>query len=143
MANFYGTARSNYFQVKDVEKFKAWVESIPSLALIEKQDILFAIYSDCPDSGCWPSGKYVAEYDEEGAVVSEDWQDFDLTGELAEHLKDGEVAVLMEAGAEKLRYISGWAVAVNHLGETVHVSLDGIYDLAFTKFGVRPTDASY
>ena len=131
MANFNGTARSNYFKVKDVEAFKAWVETIPDLVCWEREG-LYAIRSEDFDTGCWPSTRY----DDED-------EDLNLTGELAEHLAEGEVAVLMEAGAEKLRYISGWAVAVNHKGEEVSISLYNIYDLAEKTFGVRPTDASY
>lgn len=132
MANFYGTARSNYFKVKDANAFKAWVETVPGLGFWEHEGT-FGIYSDCPDSGCWPSARWDDDEDEY----------FDLVAELAEHLADGEVAVLMEAGAEKLRYISGWAVAVHSSGEYVCVSLDDVYKLAVEKFGVRPTEASY
>ena len=54
----------------------------------------------------------------------------DLIIELSGHLADGWVAILMEAGAEKLRYVSGFAIAVNNRGaiETVHLS--DIYEKA-------------
>ena len=39
----------------------------------------------------------------------------------------GEVAILQEVGAEKLRYLVGYAVAVNHRGETLAVSIDEVY----------------
>lgn len=142
MTNWYGAARSNYFEVKDAEAFKQWVDNTPSLGYWQNGDS-FAIYSDCPDSGGWPSGRYerVEEVDDDD--FTEDWVDIDLPDELSKHLTEGQVAVLMEAGAEKLRFISGWAVAVNHEGKTVMVSLSNIYDLAEKAFGVTPTDASY
>lgn len=37
------------------------------------------------------------------------------------------MAVLEEVGAEKLRYLIGQALAVNHRGETISVSIDDIY----------------
>ncbi len=133
MSNYYGSARSNYFKVKDVAAFKAWVDSLACVKIWERQDGTFGIYSECKDSGCWPSTKSTGDEDIE----------IDLEEELAEHLQDGEVAILMQAGAEKLRYIGGYAVAVNHLGETVSVHLHDIYDLAKAKFGAEPTRAEY
>lgn len=49
----------------------------------------------------------------------------------------------MEAGAEKMRYISGWAQAVHSDGRTVELRLSDIYVKAEEAFGVIPTDASY
>ncbi len=59
-------------------------------------------------------------------------EDFDLVEELAQHLADGEIAVLVEAGAEKLRYITGDAVAVRNrtqikLLENQQVGFEGAY----------------
>lgn len=142
MANWYGAARSNYFKVKDAEAFTNWVEAVPSLGYWRKED-MFAVYSDCPDSGGWPSERYERVEEDGDDDFTEDWVAIDLPNELSAHLAEGQVAVLMEAGAEKLRYISGWAVAVNHEGKTVMVSLSNIYDLAEKAFGVKPTDASY
>jgi len=134
MANFYGTARTNYFKVKDAEAFKAWVEDLPSVVLIEK-DGLFGFYSDCPDSGTFPSSRWDDE--------KEDFVEIDLTAELAEFLTDDTIAVLMEAGAEKKRYISAWAQAVNHKGEVETISLFDIYGMAEERFGIKPTPAEY
>lgn len=135
MANFYGTARSNYFKVKDDVAFKDWVTTVPNLGFWKhNKDETFAVYSDDSDSGCWPS-----------SFLDEDENDveFDMVEALSKHLADGEVCVLMQAGAEKLRYISGYSQAFNNTGECVQVSLDDIYALAQTKFGVQPSDASY
>lgn len=133
MANYYGSARSNYFKVKDPDAFKAWAQSLSCVGVWNGENGSFGIYSDCPDSGCWPSTKWV---DDEPV-------DIDLEAELAEHLQEGEVAILMQCGAEKLRYVSGYAIAVNHLGETVSVCLAEIYKLAKAKFGTEPTQAEY
>jgi hypothetical protein len=140
MANYYASARSNYFKVKDAEAFKTWAASLPGLGVIEKPDdaeenpAWFAIYSDDGDSGSWPYW-----------TTNEDGEDIeiDLPAELSEHLQEGEIAVLIEVGAEKLRYLCGHAVAVNWAGETEFLSLDRIYDLAFERWGIQPTDATY
>lgn len=133
MADWHGGARSNYFKVKDEETFKTWTRSVCDLGYWEKGG-LFAIYSE-DEFGGWPSCRYMDERDE--------YEDIDLVEELAEHLIDGEVAVLMEAGAEKLRYISGYAVAVNNTGKRISVSLNDIYELACKELGGNPTDAAY
>lgn len=139
MANYCGSARSNYFKVKDVEAFKAWAATISSIGVWEKGE-MFAIYSDCPDGGGWPSSKWGKVANEDGEV-SEDFVDLDLSAELAEHLTEDSIAVLMETGHEKLRYLVGHAIAVNHKGEYESLNIDSIYELAEKRFGIKPTQA--
>ena len=130
MANYYASARSNYFKVKDVEAFKSWVDSVPSLGLW-RSDEMFALYSE-GEAG-WPAW-YL---DDDGDELY-----FEVT-DVAEFLTEDSIAVFMESGAEKLRYITGYAVAVNHKGETVQIGLGDIYELARAKFGIEPTVAEY
>lgn len=134
MANYYCAARSNYFKVKDAAAFKAWTETIIGLGVWEKEDGTFGLYDDGNDSCGWPSWME----DEEGETF-----ELDLLTELSAHLTEDSVAVLMEAGAEKLRYVRGCANAVNSKGEIVSISLGDIYRLAFDSFGIDPTPAEY
>jgi hypothetical protein len=72
--------------------------------------------------------------------------EIDLVAELAQHLPKGEVAVLMEIGAEKLRYLTGIAIAVNYKGRATVVSLDDVYRKAACTFRVpesKITQAAY
>ena len=136
MANYVATARSNYFKVKDPEAFKSWVANCPNVGLISKDDGTFAVYSDDPDSGSWPNYRFdeeTGDYDEE----------FDFFAGVAEFLVDGEIAVFMEVGAEKLRYCNGYAIAVHSNGEYETLNLDRIYDFAEQRWGKRPTVAEY
>ncbi len=140
MSNFNGTARSNYFMVKDPEAFKEWVMSCPNLGFWEKGGgTTYAVYSDDPDTGCWTM-EVEAEKSADGEEVS---AYFNLIDGLIPHLQDGQVCVLMEAGAEKMRYISGWAQAFDNTGKTVLVSLGDIYTKAKEAFGVGPNEAEY
>lgn len=126
MANWYGTARSNYFRVKDRDAFLKWAEK-RGLGVFESSEDagLFAIHSgDSTDGGSWPS--YDVEKDTE----------VDLVRELAEHLPNGQVAVLVEVGAEKLRYLTGQAIAINAKGRVVEVTLSDIYRKAARGFRV-------
>jgi hypothetical protein len=138
MANYCGTARSNYFRVKDEEAFKAWVKVSGVSLLDENADAegRFGITpAELSDSGCWPTSRY----DEETA----DNIEVDVLDELAEHLADGEVAILMEVGSEKLRYVGGTAQAINNnKGEYEFIDLYQIYKLA-ADLGPNITEAEY
>ncbi len=126
MANWYGTSRSNYFRVKDPDAFLAWTK-LRGLNAFTKplQPDVFAVYpDDSGDDGSWPS--YDLDSDTEIAFEAE----------LALHLAKGEIAVLMQAGAEKLRYVNGVAIAVNAKGRIVALTLDDIYGKAARSFRV-------
>jgi hypothetical protein len=142
MANYYATARSNYFAVKDEQAFREWAGRL-GLTVLEpdhrdKSADGIRRFGIAPgasdDNGSWPDSTYDADADE--------LDEFDLTEELAPHLADDEVAVLMEVGNEALRYITGTAVAVNSRGRTATVSLDTIYRAA-RKLGPNITRAEY
>jgi hypothetical protein len=62
-------------------------------------------------------------------------------------IKEGEVLVIMQIGAEKRRYVTGWTVAYVRKGKrvrSVFVTLDDIYEKAAKKFKLpfRPTAES-
>jgi hypothetical protein len=137
MANYYATARSNYVRVRDVDAFRAWAES-RGLEVMEGKPTegaaSFMLAPSSWDGAGWPS----AVYDDDAG----DWIDIDIYAEAAEHLVDDDVFVFMEAGAEKLRYVVGVAVAVNARGESASVSLNDIYAQAAALGAVR-SDASY
>lgn len=54
----------------------------------------------------------------------------DLTDLIGKHLVPGEVAILTSVGHEKLRYVVGYATAVNAYGESHTVSLGDINEYA-------------
>ena len=143
--NFEATARSNYFRVKDEAAFKAWAERIGvevyedteqqaqengrPLPAGEKQFMIAR-----SDGNGWPVS-YLDRETQEDVMV-------DLPAELAKHLHDDDVAILMEIGAEGLRCVTGYALAVNAAGVVKSVSLEGIYELALW-MGNRVTRADY
>jgi hypothetical protein len=118
MANYHGAARSNHFKVKDREAFLAWVETVPNVRADERAgEGTFVLLEEYGEG--WPSMRYTDDGEDEELY---------LLQELSEHLEEGAVAVLEESGAEKLRYVTGHAAAVNHLGEELHVDLSDIYE---------------
>jgi len=145
MANYYANARSNYFAVKDVNKFKKWADSrhldvwSEMFPNSENEEELFAIApQDDGDFGGWPY--YDIEADE-GVEGGNDGQ-FDILEELAPHLKDGHVAIIQEVGNEKLRYLCGYSRAINNKGEEITISLNDIYNEA-SRLGEHITTAEY
>ena len=130
MANWYGTSRSNYFRVKDRDAFLKWTEE-RGLGVFENQADtgLFAIHGgESTGDGSWPS--YDMERDCEVDVVSE----------LAQHLPEVQIAVLIEVGAEKLRYLTGAAFAINSKGQIADVTLSDIYRKAARTFHVPESE---
>lgn len=146
MADYAANARTNYFIVKDVDALKAdlnrygitpasWAEARLGAEFILSEDAgnrpqgSIALFS----LGSWPSldEDFVAERlgidDDETPVPNEHESLYEL---VAAHLVEGEVAVFVEVGMEKMRYLGGIALAVNSAKETRQVDLDDIYALA-------------
>jgi hypothetical protein len=134
MANYSCAARTNYFRVKDVAAFRNWAErrEIEVHAKEGDSERFCLSPGSSTDAGDFPS------------MDEHTTEDIDFLAELAPHLHPDSVAILMEAGSEKLRYLSAFAVAINAAGERVDVSLEDIYHLAAEKFpGKEITRAEY
>ena len=137
MANWYGTSRSNYFHVKDKEAFWQFVVDTGVKAFTDDQG-RYAVAADSENDGYWPSSIFKCHED-----GTEDYEDIDFEDELAPHLADGEVAVLMTAGAEKLRYVTGYAIAVKNDGSRMTLDINDIYDNVLHAWGIDPSRAEY
>lgn len=133
MANYYAAARTNYFWVKDDEAFEDAMQEIPSIEVIKEEDGSYCILGDDPDGGGWPTFSYDEDDNE---------TEIDLVEIVSQHLKDEHVAVFMESGSEKLRYVTGYAEAINNKGDRETISLVDIYGMA-RKLGSEVTTAEY
>ena len=139
--DYYGTGRTNYFKVKDVEAFKKWTTSFGGQLItkttsksVEHPELVGIILDGVPDMKHNPA--------EEGDELVE----FDFYEELKSHLQKGQVAVYMESGAEGHRYVTGMAVAMSPGKEDVTLNINEIYKLAAKSFRVarnKISDASY
>ena len=130
MANYYASCRSNYFRVKDEQAFVAAMADVPDVELFNKDGFYCLLGNG--ESG-WPSF-YLDEDDNDVEI--------DVVSLVSEHLADEEVAIFVEVGSEKLRYLDGFAVAINNKGETRSLSLDSITTLA-KELGNNVTPPSY
>lgn len=138
MANYEEAARTNYFRVKDRAAFDKDFETIPYVEVWNKPGDPQMVAVGADDG--WPSYRIIED------DHSSDWyegEDIDIADVISKHLPEGEVAVVMASGREKLRYVTGYAIAVDHTGRQVTIALNDIYDLAKKEFGVTPTFAEY
>ena len=133
MANWYGLSRTNYFKVKDERAFLAWASTVPEVELIDDGRGHYGFYTN--GEGQWPCCRYEGT----GSTCS----DFDFVEELADHLSEGEVAILITVGHEKARYGTGYAIAVRSDGKILDVNIDDIYALVHGTWGIEPTRAEY
>ena len=146
MANYYGVGRTNYFAVKDAKAFEAEMADYPVEVITRKDEdgkkVLYGLMDANEDGGGWVWSHYRTLTDEDG---NEEWADFEIdwTDVFARHLVDGWVAILVETGAEKYRYVSGYALAVNSKGETREINLSRDIDKLAQELGENVTDASY
>lgn len=146
MAEYKSKARTNSFGVKDVEALKDdlrtyGIQPEPWSEASNGADFILD-HTTSPENpagtvslfafGGWPSldEDSVAEKLGLGDDVIVIRKHNDLTQLVASHLVEDQVAVFIEVGAEKMRYLGGTAVAVNASGETRVVDLDDIFALA-------------
>lgn len=147
MAEWKGSARSNYFAVKDEEAFRDMIatrlpeievhNASPSNEASRQGKLSLSVGADSEDGG-WPS----SILDESGDEEIDDGE-VTIASLIAPHLVEGEIVVMLEAGAEKLNYISASAKAFNHEGREVSLCLLDIFAMAKKEFGKEPDQASY
>jgi hypothetical protein len=121
MANYYSMARTNHFAVKNLDSFKEEMDKISDVSRPievweskgEKITVVLGFPEGLPDS------YYDGDADEEHEL---DWVNI-----ISAHLEDDWVCVIQEIGWEKLRYLTGYALAFNNEGEIERVDLDDIY----------------
>lgn len=139
MANYYATTRSNYFRVKDRQLFAEEMEAC-NIRVLEHttEPDLICITSDL--DGGWPCDREVTPAGDSPYGV----EDYELSEILPKHLQEGEVAVLMEVGHEKLRYLVGAAQAVAWDGRIESVDLEKeIMEVACLMTGKEVTHPNY
>ena len=121
MANFYSQGRTNYFTVTDGKSFETAVHNMN-----EGASSPIELHGGGDNTYCllFPEGVPAWVYNED---TGEDYQ-FEMEDFIRGYLADGSVCIIMETGAENMRYLSGWSVAFNNKGERKAVSLDDIYE---------------
>ena len=138
MADWTGMSRSNYFQVKDPDTFRKFMDTFPSVEIYNDLKDRPNAFCLVAEDGSWPSWRFESRGDDLGEEV-----EVDFIREVAPHIADGEVAVFITVGFEKARYGTGYAIAINNAGSFVEQDIDAIYDKALGAFGIKPSPAQY
>lgn len=135
MANYTAYFRSNYFAVKDVAQFQTFCTAfqLELITTTEDNQTLYGFLNEDSEGGI-PVTRF--------REATDDGEEADFMSELAAHLLDDYVAIVMEIGYEKMRYLSGSAYAVNAKGEMMSVELDEIYERS-ASLGRKGTSCSY
>ena len=137
MADFFATSRSNFVLVKDVD---AAIEALKDFDIPVHRHPKNA--NAIMLTGCDGDGTFsIVSYEE----LVETY--LDLPEWAATHLVEGQVLILISAGAEKLRYVSAWAEAYTWKGEVVTVDLlETLFSKIYEKLGIdaiNVADPSY
>lgn len=110
MANYYGVIRSNYFHVKDEERFRAL------MARTAGDEDSIELWNDEIDENGNPVfgfgvyGGITGVVDEDGEYDDNSYDRF-IEG-LKECVADDDAILIFEAGHEKLRYVGGGATII-------------------------------
>ena len=173
MANYYGVTRTNYVRLKDELAYEQFAQVVALLggdteertkdgvrtiaAFGNEEDGGFASSVDAeelvesgyvsrnPDSVLNATlAEYSADENGERELDEVDFND-DIQFELYPLLAEGEVLVTQSSGAEKQRYVCGYAEAISWTGECVAVNINDIYKKAKEAFKLdkEPSSASY
>lgn len=130
MADWYGACRTNEVEVMDVEAVEKIFE--PFQITVERRgDNRVALFSD-DEYGGYPSSAWVETDDGD----DDDELEFDFSL-IVPQLIHGQVLIVMCSGAEKLRYVTGEALAIAWDGRTTYIDINDIYDKAAAEFGVE------
>lgn len=122
MANWYGIARTNYVKVKDFDALTKFIEGLPIEVQPHPTAVNFVSFSPADND----TGDFDHWYPE-----CWDWP------QIAGHFVEGQVLIVMTAGHEKSRYLTGYASAITWDGRVTEVSIDDIYEKAVREFGVE------
>ncbi len=113
---YFATSRTSYTKVKDVEKFKQWVDTLDDTDLIEedseKHGKLYGLVFDGYGHGQIPrTATNTHGYYDEGA--DEDWEvEIEIDEEIQPHIADGWSITLMEVGSDRNITLGGYAMIV-------------------------------
>lgn len=154
MADYHGAWRSNRFRVHDLPAFKAWIDRVRGVyCRFESEGDFVTLFPDQGwDTGALPDQIEMTSDELEEALdaqrergldpylYGDDWlADLDFVDELQTHIHRDSICFLIGSGAEKLRYIGGWAYALRnpafHGQHHLYIGLDEIYDRAEEIFG--------
>lgn len=129
MANWYGAARTNYVSV-DLPAMTEALAPWDGVEIVTNPKGQVGFLAQTED-GSFPSWSE----DEEGNEI-----EFSIEDTIMPHVAVGQVLVVITAGHEKMRYITGYANAYTRDADGAvrfkGIALHDIYELAAKQFGI-------
>lgn len=128
MANYIASARTNYVHIIDMPGLEAALENFSTVRPTrgsQEEAGMYCFLCEDDDGAGWPGCQYV--YDEESGEEKE--IEFSWYEHVMPYVQEGEVLVIMEVGAEKLRYLVGYAEALVRIGKRVKGMSIGLHDI--------------
>ena len=118
MANYYSTVRTNYFHVKDAEKFRGVMRRVcgseDTVELWEETDVdgglVFGFGTYGGISGILPASESASEDDAYSYLDDCSYDDF--LDALQECVAESDAIIILESGSEKMRYVVGAATVI-------------------------------
>ena len=138
MANYESYCRTNYVKVRDKARLMDAINEVNGLELIEQDDKVGFIIDEGFIEVKDPESCKVVD----ASLIDED-SDISIVHFLAPFMEDKEVCVMQHIGHEKMRYLTGAAIAFDNTKKIVSVCIDDIYRLAEKEFGSVPNSATY
>ena len=136
MANYYPSAHTNHFAVRDESAFRAFAAQFPDVEIVsstvgDRRTLLpsHGLAPELPENLPLFGLLFSQDVGIPTEVLNPDtdtWEDLDFPDALSTHVAPGWVAELREVGAEKLRYLVGYSIAVNSDGRRVDINLDNL-----------------
>lgn len=113
MANYICATRSNYFHVKDPDSFR---EIFPHVRGDEDRVDLWEEKDDNGNPvfgfGCYGGILGYVEGDEDDEDIEADDAYDDFIKKLQQSVTEDDAIIIMESGAEKLRYVTGYTTVI-------------------------------
>lgn len=132
MANWYGVWRTNYVKLR-ADRIDALRNFEVTLAAGDDNTWAILSESEGGEPYCYEASEDLPEWLRE-FLVNDDY--LNLMDCLHEFLEDGEVIVIESSGAEKLRYVTGYSMAIHSSGKSIMINIQDIYEKAKKEFGV-------
>lgn len=125
MATYVSTWKSNLFEVNYVDKFKDVMENVFGFEVVSDKNKVQLYYNELNSPPFEiDKGAGIPKWNE---LIDEFEDDYvDLPTVISKFLKEDEKAIVKEVGNEKLRYVVGFAFAVNSDGKCITLNLNEI-----------------
>lgn len=137
MANYYGQGRTNYFAVKDAEAFLADIAKCNVQVITRETESGQTLYGFMDNEEGDGIDWFAWSADDDTDEPEVTWGEF-----FKKHLADGWVAVILNIGSEKYRFLNGEATAYNNKGEDRFISINDFVE-HFSVLGDNIAPASY